>query len=138
MILKLKLFTFCFSNSAQTPPPRIRKLRDRSYYYTMDKQRKSNDAQQEMLLTGQCPNCSHSTTILYSAPPALQDTVEYVQDEREIMYTTTPKKQRPALSSVNVSMIGVMGWMRCFAFIFNLTAPLFPKFSALENLIFLH
>ena len=66
----------------------------------------------------------------------MQDTVEYAQDEREIMYTTTPKKQRPALSSVNVSMIGVMGWMRCFAFIFNFTAPLFPKFPALEILIF--
>ncbi|KAE9549181.1 hypothetical protein FO519_007606 [Halicephalobus sp. NKZ332] len=87
-----------YSLIVQTPPPRIRKLRDRNYYYTMERKRKSNEAHQEMLITGQCPNCSHSTTILYSAPQ--KDTVEYVENEREVMYTTTPKK-RQILSSVN-------------------------------------
>ena len=78
----------------------------------MERKSQSNDAQQEMLLTGQCPNCSHSTAILYSAPQTLRNTIEHVQDEREIMYSATPKKQRPALSSVNVSIIGVI-WDGC-------------------------
>uniref|UniRef100_A0A914Y197 G-protein coupled receptors family 2 profile 2 domain-containing protein n=1 Tax=Panagrolaimus superbus TaxID=310955 RepID=A0A914Y197_9BILA len=96
--------------NSQSLPRKLREYNKRPHSRTNYEFSTDDSCNDPLLYTGQCPNCSHSTTILYSASNTLRGG-EYSEKplpeapcDNEAMlafYTATPKKQRTPLAAIN-------------------------------------